>query len=42
MRKLLEVHRLVVGYPSVLASNLIRGYVQEQFLQLHDRPFVGL
>ena len=42
MRKLLElleVHRLVVGYLSVLASTLIRGCVQEQFLRLRDWRF---
>jgi hypothetical protein len=32
MKKLLEIHRLVVGYPSVLVSILIRGCVQAQFL----------
>ena len=42
MRKLVEVYELVVGYPSVLTPILIRGYVQEQFLQLCDRLFAGL
>jgi hypothetical protein len=32
MRKLLKVRRLVVGYPSVLVSILIRGCVQAQIL----------
>ena len=42
MRRLVEVHELLVGYPSVLASILIRGCVQEQFLQLCYRLFAGL
>ena len=42
MRKLVEFYELVVGYPSVLTPILIRGCVQEQFLQLCDRLFAGL